>query len=102
MPVILVADDDDDDNDDSQTRPPALPQHLLVTQHGVQVKPQVVVDWVKPLGVVERFLIHSFDHGGGGLVAQALNLFQDEVFLLFQPLYKLRLLNKEKVNQKTI
>lgn len=37
-----------------------------------------------------KFLIHSYLRGGGGVLAEALNLHADDLFFLYQPLYKLQ------------
>ncbi|XP_042867269.1 uncharacterized protein LOC122250059 isoform X2 [Penaeus japonicus] len=35
-----------------------------------------------------KFLVHSYLRGGGGVLAEALNLHVDDLFFLYQPLYK--------------
>ncbi|XP_047493655.1 uncharacterized protein LOC125042205 [Penaeus chinensis] len=37
-----------------------------------------------------KFLIHSYLRGGGGVLAEALNLHVDDMFFLYQPLYKMQ------------
>nr|XP_045623110.1 uncharacterized protein LOC123773408 [Procambarus clarkii]XP_045623111.1 uncharacterized protein LOC123773408 [Procambarus clarkii] len=90
-PVILVADDGED-------RPEALPQAAPPgARPGAppRARPRTprpaLVNSVllKPGAATDKFLVHSYDHGGGGVASQALNLLLDDIFFLYQPLYKL-------------
>ncbi|XP_042208542.1 uncharacterized protein LOC121856851 isoform X2 [Homarus americanus] len=106
-PVILVADDSKDE--DARGPLPALsplPQALITTYTPTNTTRQSRVH-LKPGALANRFLVHSYDHGGGGVVSEALNLLLDEIFFLYQPLYKLgsqgltrvHLLKKEKTEE---
>nr|XP_053640546.1 uncharacterized protein LOC128694448 isoform X6 [Cherax quadricarinatus] len=88
-PVILVADDGED-------RPVALPQAAPPRKQQVDRNTHFNTSWSSKKHVhlmfgsmANKLVVHSYEQGGGGVASEALNLLINEVFFLYQPLYKL-------------
>ncbi|XP_053640542.2 uncharacterized protein [Cherax quadricarinatus] len=87
--VILVADDGED-------RPVALPQAAPPRKQQVDRNTHFNTSWSSKKRVhlmfgsmANKLVVHSYEQGGGGVASEALNLLINEVFFLYQPLYKL-------------